>query len=177
MRSIRRTLLPLLIVVAAILGFQTPASAVQYYAHNGMYGGVTPYKVSHYNQPTSGGYIHPGLLVPGPSVTRSNGSAYAQKITVLYQITRLHSDGLRSVNHHAETYWLNSGTTKLPDYKASYGAFGGTFHVRIALGWDDAYGRSLGSRSLAYTGSTNDYACTYSHYVGCQVHNGWITIS
>lgn len=175
MRTIRRTVLALIIVVAATLGLQAPASAVLYDSGRGYYGGITPYKVTNYNQPV-GSYIHPGLLVGGPALSRSYGSAGAQKVVVLYHLTRLHSNGFTSTESYNYSYWLGAGVTKIPDFKLSVGAFGGTFHVRIAVAWHDAYDRWLGSRALAYNGSTNDYTCTYSHYVGCQVHTGWITI-
>lgn len=180
MSSIRRILLALVAVIAATLCFQASASAAQYYAATGWYGGVTPYKVSHYDVRTGlTSPVLPGLLVGGPVVTRSNGSVGAQKVAVIYVLTRYHANGFTSAEQFTQWYSIGSNVTrvKLPDFHRSAGATGGTFNVRFSLTWYDSADRWLGTRSVNYNGSTNDYSCTYSHYVKCQVNTGSITIS
>ena len=183
---IARILASLAVLVGALFGTSIitapAASAMQYYNAHGWHGGITPYKVSHYDHWTAGPVrpvVMAGLLIGGPAVTRSNGSAGAQTVEVAYQITRHHANGFTSQQLVQQWYTISAtaGWVKLPDLRLSATATGGTFSVRIGLEWYDQAGRLLGGRAIAYNGYTNDYTCTYSHYVKCWVNNGSITIN
>ena len=183
---IARILASLAVLVGALFGTSIitapAASAVQHYSAWGWYGDISTYKVSNYDH-WAAGPVRPvvmaGLLISGPSVTRSNGSAGAQTVEVAYNITRHHANGFTSQQPVTQWYTIPAaaGWVKLPDLKLSATATGGTFSVRIGLAWYDQAGRMLGGRAIAYNGYTNDYWCTYSHYVTCRVNNGSITIN
>jgi hypothetical protein len=119
-----------------------------------------------------------GLHVPGPVVTRSNGSTGLQKVGITYVVTRYLSDGFTSSEQWTSYYWIPAGTTqvRLGDHKQSATATGGRFNVRIGLVWYDSSNRWLGQRAIDYNGGLSDYVCTYSHYVACLVYNGSISI-
>ncbi len=180
MSTIRRTLLVLIATITAALCFQSPAQAVQHYGATGWYGGVTPYKITNTDVWTlgPGSVVLPGLLVGGPVVTRSNGSAGVQKVEISYVLTRYHANGFTSAEQFTYWYSIGSGVSqvKLPDLRRSVGAAGGTINVRFSVAWYDYADRWLGQRGVNYNGTTNDYYCSYSHYVSCQVNTGSIWV-
>ncbi len=76
-RSARRTLLAALLTVAALVGLQAPQASASTRSLAGAYGGVSTPTV--FAQRIYGTYSA-GLQIPGPWVTRSNGSTGRQAV-------------------------------------------------------------------------------------------------
>jgi hypothetical protein len=181
-RSWTRRIVLLGASVAAMVGMGTQSASAYSQPWHGSPGGLTPYVVQSAGVYTGGGggvqnyYVHAGLRVFGPTVSRSNAAYGHQRVGYLIVIQRWNGAAWitdRTVS--GGSWWMAPGTAsmRLPDQLIAL--YTGTFRVQLSVNWADETGRVLGGQVVNYW-HAGDYQCVYSHDMTCSPGQGWISI-
>jgi hypothetical protein len=175
-----RLLVGVLIASFMSVAPSTPADAASYSA-SGSPGGTTHYPVQ--GRAINVGAVTPvpGLVAPGPTVSRSSASAATQSVLHEVVVFRWQNGAwVRSVSSQVwqtlnagQSATLPSNTFTSPPTLGGYGYYQrpgmtGWYNVEHHLTWyETSTSRFLGRRVIDYNNSTADYTCIPAAYVYC----------
>jgi hypothetical protein len=181
-RSIAARIVTTFVILLGVQVACSSAASAYNWSNSGSTGGVTPYQVvgTHFSVPCGYGYsgcFQPGVILQGPSVSRSPKTTGAQIVYVVYTVYR-YSNG----------WYAESTETLQQTIPAGYNGSirfanrnwllntGGSKYVTFGVGWvDQRTGTVLGTRQI-YMNQQGDYVCNTRFTLQCSAGPGYVSV-
>ena len=176
MNKIRRSLVLLVALVAALLGTNlgSAAQAAQLYGASGSPGSISPYTVrgTTVNTCQMGTCYQRQVQVAGPTVGKSPSSNASQDLRIQYRLYRWNGSSWALQNSVNRNYSMGyNSAVRLPGINFNVGA--GHYYVEESLSWHLSTNQmTLGTRGVSFNG--NDYYCSGSQ-LSCGASTGYLT--
>ena len=181
-RSIAARIVTAVVILLGVQVACSSAASAYNWTNSGSTGGVTPYQVvgTHFSVPCGSGYsgcFQPGVILQGPSVSRSPKTTGAQNVFVTYTVYR-YSNGW-----YAESSEVLSGSIAA-GYNGSIRFAnrswllntGGSKYVEFGIGWaDQRTGAVLGTRKI-FMNQQGDYVCNTRFTTACWAGPGYMNV-